>query len=319
MKIKIIKIRLGGACNQNCSFCHSNKSDNYIFNPKLIPFIKYNHFNKINYGGGEPLMYWKYMKFFIDTFPYLRHHAVTNGSLFNKEMLDYTQKYNFRIGLSLNEFTNIDQNVIKILSKVPEIGYGIVYTGDKTLDELDYMMDCMNDKLHKRIYGTYHMMHTNCNNGKVYTQQQKDEYIFGMTKRIRQCIEDTLNGKFSRYSVVTSIAIQDTNKKLPGCCHDYFVPVSLDGRIMECPYDGSYMCSIEEELSYPKYNKDTCYSCNLKGKCRVCYKSINNDECYMLNGVNNGLEQALKDYNINRTTLFNLFKERRALNDQSTV
>ena len=309
--IQIIKIRLGGGCNQNCSFCHSSKDDKYSFNPKLIPFIKYNHYDKINYGGGEPLLYWNYIKFFIDTFPLLKHHVVTNGSLFNEEMLEYTLKYNFRVAISLNEFTNISSKVLTLLSKVPSFGYGIVYTGAKTLDEIDAMIDEMNDKLHRDVHTGYNIMHTTNSNSTSYTKFQMDSFIKGIDYRIRSCIQDTLNNKDSRYDALTMWYISRTKfGRIPGCCHYKFTSVSLDGRLMECPYDKSYFGTIEDDLMYPKYNTSNCYTCDLKNRCESCYKSKNSDECYILTHIYRNFNQALMDYNITRHNLYNTLLER---------
>ena len=215
--MKIIKIRLGGKCNQNCSFCHSNKDDHYEFNPKLLPFIKYNHYEKINYGGGEPLLYWKYIKLLIDSFPTLKHHVVTNGSLFNEEMLEYAKKYRFRIGLSLNEFTNLSSDTIKLLSEVPELGYGICYSGNKTLDELDQMIDDMNSKLHRDVHSGYNLMHTIYSSSTPYTKEQIDSYISGTEVRIKSFLNDYSNNKPNRYDNMVLLILANMRKKVPGC------------------------------------------------------------------------------------------------------
>lgn len=297
--MKVIKIRLGGQCNQNCSFCHSNKDDDYVFNPKLIPFIKYNHFNKINYGGGEPLVYWDTIKFFMNSFPKLKHHIVTNGSLFNEEMLEYTQKYDLRIGVSLNDYTNIDKHTLSLLSKVEQLGYGIVYTGDKTLDEIDDEVDRMNSILNRNIYPNYNLMHTTCNNTKTYTSKQIQYFIDAVDIRIRSCLDCLKTGKPNKYTLFTFLLVRNlSNKKLPGCNNAKFSCVSLDGRYMSCPYDGSYLQSIDIELTRPRYNFNKCYSCNLKGKCNSCYKNTTDNECYILNRLYDNINQCLVDYHI---------------------
>ena len=304
--MKTIKIRLGGSCNQNCSFCHSNKNDQYKFNHKLIPFIKYNHYNKINYGGGEPLLYWSCIKFFIDTFPNLKHHIVTNGSLFNKEMLEYTTKYDLRIGVSINDFTSISDETALLLSQVQQLGYAVIYSGDKTLDQLDALIDKMNDRLNKKVYPLYNLMHTTCNNSEAYTKEQITNYIDGIDSRVRDCVNSLFKFRTnSRYNMMTYLLIRELSNRVPGCSNYNFTTVSLDGRYMECSYDGSYTHTIEQELSYPRYNSKECYNCNLKGRCTSCVKSINKDECYIYNKIDQNLDLVLKEYNLDRETLYN--------------
>lgn len=302
---KILKLRLGGKCNQHCSFCHSNKNDSYELNPKLIPFIKYNHFDKINYGGGEPLIYWDTIKYFINKFPNMYHHIVTNGSLFNEEMLEYTFKYDLRIGLSLNDFTNLSAKAASLLSKVSKFGYGIVYTGEKTLDEIDSQMDEMNSILNKKVYSSYNLMHTTNTNTMSYTKEQADKYIDDLTTRIQSSLYSYVNGnKFNRYNIVTRMNIQNTfANAIPGCLSTNFVSVSLDGRFMECSYDGSYTDKTVDQywIKYPKYNYSSCYTCPLKGKCKTCYKNKNDMECYIYNKIYNNILTSLTKFKIKDT------------------
>ena len=303
--MKIIKIRLGGNCNKNCSFCHSKKTDNYEFNPKLIPFIKYNHYEKINYGGGEPLMYWQHIKKFINIFPKLKHHVVTNGTLFNEEMLEYTKNYRFRIGLSLNEFTKLNQHTIKLLSEVPELGYGICYSGNKTLDELDKMMDDMNKLLNKQVYACYNLMHSIYDDSIKYTDQQIKEYLDGIEFRINNFLNDYIHDIPNRYENLVLHIVDNNRNKIPGCSNRGFTSVSLDGRFMECTYNLSYTKTIEDDIPYPVYNKEECFNCNLKRRCISCSKSINNDECYIYNELDKILSKYLNKYNLDRDVLYN--------------
>lgn len=92
-----IKILLGDACNFRCKYCRqfihdtkekitTNKLDNFIENLKKN--LDLSNLNKVEYWGGEPLLYWdeiQYLKKFFDTInKKCIHHLTTNGSLLNK-------------------------------------------------------------------------------------------------------------------------------------------------------------------------------------------------------------------------------------------
>ena len=73
---------------------------------------------------------------------------------------------------------------------------------------------------------------------------------------------------------------------------------------MDCTYNLSYTKSIEDDIPYPKYNKDECYNCALKRRCISCSKSINNDECYIYNRIHDIMIACLKEYNLDQDTLY---------------
>ena len=67
----IINLMLGTACNRNCSYCmqprqgSNGKVDIDSFLDKLIPYLKAHYPNglqTIEYWGGEPLLYFEYIK-----------------------------------------------------------------------------------------------------------------------------------------------------------------------------------------------------------------------------------------------------------------
>ena len=158
---KRLKIRLGGRCNQSCSFCHSNDSDDYEFNPEVLPFIKYNNFSRIRYSGGEPLLYWDEIMRIVDYLPdTVDHSIVTNGSLFNERILNDCLDHDISISISINQFTNLSDEAGYYLSKLPHLGTATLYSGDLSFDEIDNQRKSIEDKIGKPITNFYNMMHT---------------------------------------------------------------------------------------------------------------------------------------------------------------
>ena len=298
-----LKLRVGSKCNQNCKFCHSNKGDDYEFNPKIIPFIKYNNFGNITYGGGEPLMYWDIIKYIIESLPNIHHTIVTNGSLFNEECLSYCLKYNIQIFISLTDYTNITDETYKIISKVPQLGTSKLYDGTKSFQELDELVNQFKLKIGRSINSYwYNLMHTTCNNPTyVYTQEMKDHYVSNMKKRIKNALYSRTINRPTRWSCMN----EDIHKfligrKIQGCNNYYHTTISLDGRFMPCSYIAKYGVSIEDLYNYdiPKLKSEDCYKCPLMFRCHTCYKTLNNDQCEIYNELYSYIKDICNEYNL---------------------
>lgn len=282
--MRLLKIRLGGRCNQHCSFCHSNTGDSYKLNPQLFDFIKYNGITRINYGGGEPLMYWDIIKLFVEKFPDIDHATVSNGSLLTKDKLDFINDHNMHIGVSLNEFSHFNNENYYVMSRIRSLGTAVIYTGEKSLEDIDRMIYNFSIKIHRPIGSRYNLMHTTHINSLAYTQETADTYIDGMKQRILIALLDYEKGRVNRYSVIlNTLCTPSTYNR----CSDYFfIPVSLDGRFMSCPYDCSYTGDIGHARTHipgPLY--DECEDCFIKEKCMTCIKNINRWECYIYQAV----------------------------------
>lgn len=117
-EIYLLKIQLGLSCNYSCDYCsqkfverpkETSKKDIDAFMEKLNVL----HFNeerglKIEFWGGEPLVYWKTLKPLAeaikekfsdwDTPP--RFAIITNGSILSDEIIDWLMMMDFSISIS---------------------------------------------------------------------------------------------------------------------------------------------------------------------------------------------------------------------------
>lgn len=109
--IRVLKISLGLSCNYECSYCSqrfvphaasSNPDDVQNFIDKIVaagitP-------ERIEFWGGEPLVYWKTLKPLAEKlrelFPSASFGMVTNGSLLDSEKNEWIDRMGFGIGLS---------------------------------------------------------------------------------------------------------------------------------------------------------------------------------------------------------------------------
>lgn len=108
-----MKIQLGISCNFNCSYCsqkflaHSETKDKYDvdeFVNKLIDNVDLSGIRKLQFWGGEPLVYWKKLKPLIEKLrplmPKTNFGIITNGSLLTKEIADFLFDNGFTMSMS---------------------------------------------------------------------------------------------------------------------------------------------------------------------------------------------------------------------------
>ena len=110
--IKNLKIQLGLSCNYSCEYCsqrfvpnidHSNSKlvDNFLQN--LDSWLK-DPPDQIEFWGGEPFVYWKVLKPLAEKlrekFLFTKFLVITNGSLFNDDIIDWLDEMGFVVGIS---------------------------------------------------------------------------------------------------------------------------------------------------------------------------------------------------------------------------
>jgi uncharacterized protein len=110
--IKVLKIQLGLSCNYECTYCNqrfvphadeTNKDDVEPFLNTLPTWLNGNDF-KVEFWGGEPLVYWKTLKPLAEgikkLYPNAHFSMVTNGTLLDLEKNQWLEDINFNVGLS---------------------------------------------------------------------------------------------------------------------------------------------------------------------------------------------------------------------------
>ena len=108
-----LKIQMGLSCNYACSYCNqatqiddatvSTLGDVERFLAQLDTWLKASP-EKIELWGGEPFVYWAKLKRLVPAlharFPGARFSIITNGSLLNREKLDFIGRYDIGVGIS---------------------------------------------------------------------------------------------------------------------------------------------------------------------------------------------------------------------------
>ncbi|MDB4575329.1 radical SAM protein [bacterium] len=112
-EIKVLKIQMGLKCNYSCSYCSqatsipdatiTNNDDADEFVSRLDEWLE-GQPERIEFWGGEPLLYWKKIKrllpYLREKFPAARFSMVTNGSLFTDEIIQMFVDYDIGAGIS---------------------------------------------------------------------------------------------------------------------------------------------------------------------------------------------------------------------------
>lgn len=127
-RVKSWRISLTENCNYACFFCHEEGLDmtKTRNNPKsleeIYDLIKYgidNHYTDITFTGGEPLLKWKNIIYYLDRledenlFPDIT--IVTNGVCINDILLDRIQKYKGKVKFNFSMHSLTKTNYLKIV------------------------------------------------------------------------------------------------------------------------------------------------------------------------------------------------------------
>ena len=117
-EIQLLKIQLGLSCNYSCEYCsqkfvermpETTKKDIDTFMEKLnvLEFSEEKGL-KIEFWGGEPLVYWKTLKPLVDAMndkfadwkKKPLYSMITNGSILTDEIIDWLMMNNFSVSIS---------------------------------------------------------------------------------------------------------------------------------------------------------------------------------------------------------------------------
>lgn len=113
-KPKSLKIQMGLKCNYSCSYCNqASQPHDSEGNPKQVArfleklptwFELSDEVFDIEFWGGEPFVYWKTMKPLAEgireLYPNANFSVITNGSLLDKDKVDWLRDYGFNVTVS---------------------------------------------------------------------------------------------------------------------------------------------------------------------------------------------------------------------------
>lgn len=135
--MKTYNVWLTKACNLKCKYCYEAdniRSDDKIQDmDSIINFIYYQSKDegacKLNFHGGEPLIYFEKMKYIIRELNekiHVKYFFTTNGMLLSADSAEYIKKHNISVSVSLdgtkdtNDLCRVDKNGRGTYSRVVE-------------------------------------------------------------------------------------------------------------------------------------------------------------------------------------------------------
>lgn len=110
--IRTLKISLGLSCNYECSYCsqrfvpRANANNPDDIEPFIVQLSEalIEPPERIEFWGGEPLVYWKTFKPLAERlrglYPTAQFNLITNGSLLDVQKNEWLDKWGFNVGLS---------------------------------------------------------------------------------------------------------------------------------------------------------------------------------------------------------------------------
>ena len=262
MKVNVI---LGSSCNLRCNYCIAKvkRFDNSAVNTNdfckqlnsIVPTI-----DKISFGGGEPLLYKKYITSIVDYFEQQGTQFVitSNGTLIDKQYVNYANNHNIFTVVSLGQ--NLDFNLIE------------------QLDRLSYSYTITNNSSILNIPDTSRMVHFQCQHnvdGIPFIDTQTIDRFF--TQITNNCY---LGEKFKQYWQY----LLSKQKNQPACWNNDIVSIDMHlNRYLCLRKLDSKIGVINQNIFHPiRFYNEPCQSCHIKTICRGgCIVSLTPQiECY---------------------------------------
>ena len=326
---KICVLKLGGKCNLNCKFCHSQKKE-FQFNPDIIPYLKNNGFFRITFSGGEPLEYWDLIKKICSELGKdFQYKFVSNLTLLREDMIPFLNEYHFAVyGSYDGEDSCRDQFPrprFDLLSKINKHGFSVtVYEENNNLRKLKKDIDFLvfRNRLHPYTSLTPNFIHqtslvpgnkTSLDTVKNYIQQLapliETELIAFMRTPVLDCLKD--------YPLLyKSVVDWWLTKEYKGikCANENIVPMTIEGNFMACPYRYEYIGNIYTGFNWEKLDSlvpAKCKVCPIKNICKAsCWTNITNQECYLARTMNKWLNKVIEKWDA-EDKLLKAIEERR--------
>lgn len=151
-----LKITMGLKCNYKCTYCNqAHQPHDPVGGPEdaeeLVQKIKKNFdigtYDKprIEFWGGEPFVYWKTLKPLSEKlrkiYPNAQFTIVTNGSMLDKEKVDWLNQMGFSVGMSHDGPLHAQNRGPDPLDD-PKMRFGIAYAL-KTMGQMRFSFNCV--------------------------------------------------------------------------------------------------------------------------------------------------------------------------------
>ena len=316
-QIKTLKLKLGGECNLGCTHCHCEKSF-YEFNPDILPWIRSQNFDRIEYGGGEPLLYWDLICGISNQLGRkYSHYFVTNGTLLTPEIVNYINSNpNIHLSISFDGYKgNRDTSIPvdwSLVNQLRNFGICSCYFKGNTLSDIQNDLNLLEQtnfvtsgKFNNHSVAFPHQTVFSPNDD--ITLNEVSLYIKEYKQKLAEAIISYKYGLKLENNHILKQALKDWY--IPKdysfgckCFNDYKQYLTIDGRFMLCPYGHEYIGDIYSGIDKEKLNKyipERCKSCSYWEICRnTCIANITEHECIIFKEMHEFMKSCFTKLNL---------------------
>ena len=322
-RMNSITVKLGGRCNLSCSHCHCRVPEEYAFNPAVVDWIREQNPERINFGGGEPLMFFDTIKMMVgmlgDDFDY---RFVTNGTLLTREIVDWCNDHGILVIVSYDGNSGLrDTSKLprwQMVRYIRRTSMSCYATGSLNAFHIQRDVDA--------LCGTY-QLRTMWNHGAIMPHfvhetetaavQKTMDDVRAYLKPLAQMIELQLmeflrtNDPAGKQALVRAVRGWLAPKKATrgvACASDTGITVTLDGRFMICPYQERYCGDIEHGIDFEAIEAlvpKRCRICPIFNICRnSCIANTTSHECFIARKMHAHLVKLEKKYGVDLVQIF---------------
>lgn len=331
--INALKVQLGLKCNYSCSYCSqathigegviSNIDDAVFFLDHLDDWLLGSP-SSIDLWGGEPLVYWKMLRYLIpklrERFPDAELGFFTNGSLLTDEKVDFIKHYKVDITLShdgpgqhLRGDDPLDDEEVlrcvrRLIDECPDqfdVNSVIsIYTAD-----VNAAITWFQDKVHPEIDVNFEgIVDSHGDAGMGLAGSFDTETYQVMVDAIKRNVHDPdiADGGFARYTkqFIEKIFLSvpaDMNGQKCGMDRQDTAAVDLQGNVMTCHNTGAEgEHNLGSVFDMDNVSLDTSWHWSERPDCEGCpYLQICRGSCMYVTG-DNWVETCENNYQFSR-------------------
>ena len=314
--IKSIMLKLGGDCNLNCPHCHCSIPE-FEFNPKILDWIGSEPISRINFNGGEPLLYFPTIQRIIEALgDGYDYKFVTNGTLLTTRIIEYCNDHNVNIIVSYDgEKSGRDQTQVprwELMRFARRCALSVYTSGSTDVAELQEDVDDLVRRFKiRKLWNTGsvmpHFLHETATSPRRLSLADAQNYLVSLSLQVEEQILEylrsgTLDGKQALVRSVQKWLEPKKAKFGVACCSDRMITLTLDGRFQICPYRSRYCGDIERGIDIDAVERIVpvkCRVCPIFDVCRnTCIENATNHECYIARKMNAHLKTLERKYSI---------------------
>lgn len=323
----IFNIIIGSACNWKCPYClqndepHFNKNNDIkYFCTNFLKFLENNYKNKpinrFTIWGGEPFLYFKEIKYLIDSLKEVstlrKPRITTNGSLLTKEHIKYINDNDLFINLSYH-CGQLQEDKWKIALQIKDFHItSLVHhqelSWDNYFNKWQYLYNKYGRCLNWYIYPILYV--NDISKEYIFTKEDIDVYFNNLHSYLKK-----LNNIFYK-NAINSIVFNYKRKYIKHTLSNYCFnsnnyALDLKGNRYLCHHDFSFntivenifkktipIIPIEFKESLLKYKSKQCQECKAYKICfGGCFRAKNPVlDCYFNNKIYEFLKEIQQNY-----------------------